>query len=333
MKKITCVFLFALLLLFASGAEARSEKVIVAYVTSWSSVIPDVEYITHINYAFGHVSETFDGVRINNEERLRSLVELKRQKPELKILLSVGGWGSGRFSEMAASPENRKRFAADCERVVEGFGLDGIDIDWEYPTADMANISASPDDKENFSLLMKDLREAIGPEKELTLATASNAQYYNFRDFVEYVDFVNMMTYDMGSPPYHHSALYPSQFTQTSGDESRLAHIEAGVPAEKLVYGIPFYGRGDRRQIRFNNYRDLIQNKDFIEKWDEAAQVPYLVNGEGETVCVFDNPRSITIKCNYIVEKQLRGAMYWDYAGDDDAGTLRETIGRILKAN
>ena len=76
-------------------------KVIVAYVTSWSSIMPDPQYMTHINYAFGHVSETFNGVGIANENRLREIVALKAQKPELKIMLSIGGWGSGRFSEMA----------------------------------------------------------------------------------------------------------------------------------------------------------------------------------------------------------------------------------------
>ena len=96
--------------------------------------------MTHINYAFGHVNESFDGVRIDNEERLKQIVDLKKQNPELKVLLSVGGWGSGRFSEMAANDEYRRAFAADCDRVVKEFALDGIDIDWEYPTSSMANI-------------------------------------------------------------------------------------------------------------------------------------------------------------------------------------------------
>ena len=89
-------------------------KVIVAYVTSWSSVMPDPQYMTHINYAFGHLSETFDGVEIANESRLREVVALKAQKPGLKVMLSIGGWGSGRFSEMAANDEFRLAFAKDC---------------------------------------------------------------------------------------------------------------------------------------------------------------------------------------------------------------------------
>ena len=97
---------------------------------------------------------------------MRQIVDLRKQKPELKVLLSIGGWGSGRFSEMAANDEYRRAFAADCARVVKEFALDGIDIDWEYPTSSMANISSSPDDTENFTLLMQDIRAAIGNEKD-----------------------------------------------------------------------------------------------------------------------------------------------------------------------
>lgn len=311
---------------------SKDQRVIVAYLTSWSTVIPDTDFVTHINYAFGHVNSTYNGVRIDNEERLRKLVALKTPQNNLKILLSVGGWGSGRFSEMVSTTKNRKQFALDCKRIIKEFNLDGIDIDWEYPTADMAGISASPEDKDNFSQLMKDIRKAIGRKKTLTLATAANAKYYNFKDFVQYVDFINIMAYDMGSPPYHHSALYPSKNTHTSGHESVLAHIDAGVPVNKLVYGIPFYGRGNGPQLRFLNYKDIhTLEKDYLEKWDDVAKVPYFVNNEENIICVYDNSLSVSLKCNYVLEMQLRGAMYWDYAGDDNSGTLSKTIWKVLK--
>jgi chitinase len=106
---------------------------------------------------------------------------LKESAPSLKVCLSIGGWGSGNFSEMAADDALRKSFAADCARVVEAFNLDGIDIDWEYPTSNAAGISASPDDKDNFTLLMRDIREAIGKDKLLTLATVCSARYKQLR--------------------------------------------------------------------------------------------------------------------------------------------------------
>ena len=156
-------------------AQKASEKeyVVVAYVTSWSRIMPDPFTMTHINYAFGHVNDTFDGVRIDNPRRLKAIAGLKTVNPELNVMLSVGGWGSGRFSEMASDGERRMSFAQDCLRVVNEFGLDGIDIDWEYPTSDMAGISASPADRENFNLLMRDLRSVLGDDRLLTLASSA----------------------------------------------------------------------------------------------------------------------------------------------------------------
>ena len=135
---------------YGKKKEAR-DMIVVAYVTSWTNEVPDPTVMTHINYAFGHVNETFNGVRIDNPERLRMITGLKQQNPALKVILSVGGWGSGRFSEMAATQENRQAFARDCKRVADEFGLDGIDIVWEYPTQGGAGISSSPDDTKNFT--------------------------------------------------------------------------------------------------------------------------------------------------------------------------------------
>ena len=313
-------------------AASRDSKVVVAYVTSWSEVMPDPQYMTHINYAFGHVNESFNGVKIDNEERLRQIVDLRKQKPELKVLLSIGGWGSGRFSEMAANDEYRRAFAADCDRVVKEFALDGIDIDWEYPTSSMANISSSPDDTENFTLLMQDIRAAIGNEKELTLATVASARYIDFKAILPFVDFVNIMAYDMASAPKHHSALYPSGHSgDITSDGAVTAHLKAGVPPSKLVMGMPFYGRGGDGYPSFQDY-NKVGNTDtqYTEKWDEMAQVPYLADKNDTLVFGFENPRSLAIKCQYILDKDLLGGMYWDYSGDNEQGDLRRTVAENL---
>lgn len=313
-------------------AASRDSKVVVAYVTSWSEVMPDPQYMTHINYAFGHVNESFNGVKIDNEERLRQIVDLRKQKPELKVLLSIGGWGSGRFSEMAANDEYRRAFAADCDRVVKEFALDGIDIDWEYPTSSMANISSSPDDTENFTLLMQDIRAAIGNEKELTLATVASARYIDFKAILPSVDFVNIMAYDMASAPKHHSALYPSGHSgDITSDGAVTAHLKAGVPPSKLVMGMPFYGRGGDGYPSFQDYNKVGNtNTQYTEKWDEVAQVPYLADKNDTLVFGFENPRSLAIKCQYILDKDLLGGMYWDYSGDNEQGDLRRTVAENL---
>lgn len=341
MKKIKMMMAAALGVLVSCGsvksgeeaiAASRESKVVVAYVTSWSEVMPDPQYMTHINYAFGHVNESFNGVKIDNEERLRQIVDLRKQKPELKVLLSIGGWGSGRFSEMAANDEYRRAFAADCDRVVKEFALDGIDIDWEYPTSSMANISSSPDDTENFTLLMQDIRAAIGNEKELTLATVASARYIDFKAILPSVDFVNIMAYDMASAPKHHSALYLSGHSgDITSDGAVTAHLKAGVPPSKLVMGMPFYGRGGDGYPSFQDY-NKVGNTDtqYTEKWDEVAQVPYLADKNDTLVFGFENPRSLAIKCQYILDKDLLGGMYWDYSGDNEQGDLRRTVAENL---
>lgn len=339
MKKLLTAVISFLILASCAGNNLKStkgintapEKIIVAYVTSWSQVIPDPTCMTHINYAFGHVNDSFDGVRIDNEERLQTIVNLKTTAPHLKVLLSVGGWGSGRFSEMAADKELRKKFAEDCKRVVNQFKLDGIDIDWEYPTSDMAGISASTNDTHNFTLLMQDIRKAIGSNKLLTLATAASAKYIDFRGIDPFVDFVNIMAYDMGNAPQHHSALYRSPNAGgITSDEAVKAHLAAGVPAHKLVMGMPFYGRGGDKFRNFMDYKNVDRQKDYTVKWDEVAKVPYLTDKEGTFVFGYENPLSLEIKCQYIIDNGLLGGMYWDYDGDNEAGDLRKTVYNTL---
>ena len=150
------------------SCSTKNEKIVLAYVTSHGATLPDPDLVTHINYAFAHVDSTFSKLKIDNEGRLSEITALKQKAPHLKVLLSVGGWESGRFSEMAANEQYRLSFANDCRRAIEQFHLDGIDIDWEYPTSSAAGISSSPDDTQNYTLLMRDLRKAIGPDKLLT---------------------------------------------------------------------------------------------------------------------------------------------------------------------
>ena len=313
----------------AAGNKTDADKGgrVVAYVTSWSSVMPDPFGMTNINYAFGHVNDTFDGVRIDNPARLKRIAQLKRENPDLEVQLSIGGWGSGRFSEMAADPELRRKFAEDCRRVVDEYGLDGVDIDWEYPTSNAAGISSSPDDTANFTLLMKDLRKALPKDALLTLATISSANFIDFPAIMPYVDFVNIMAYDMASPPKHHSPLHSSETLGASSAESAVnSHLKAGVPAEKLTLGLPFYGRGNGPYSNFTDYRNLKIAEGCSEKWDPVACAPYIADSDGKLVLGYENPRSIALKCDFIKEKGLLGAMYWDYAGDNEEGELRKAV-------
>ncbi len=324
-----CLAIALLLSLTVSAKkQAADDMVIVAYVTSWTNEVPDPTMMTHINYAFGHVNETFDGVKIDNPDRLRMIVGLKSKNPALKVMLSIGGWGSGRFSEMAASAKNREAFVKDCARVVKDFGLDGIDIDWEYPTQSSAGISSSPDDTANFTLLMRDLRRQLGKKKLLTAATVCDAKYIDLGSCVKYMDFVNVMAYDMGNPPQHHAALFPSPISShVTASQAVEAHMKAGVPAHQLVLGMPFYGRGKRDDNGLRAYdRTGIMPKGYERRWDDVGKVPYIVNEKGELVRGYENTRSLAAKCQYVLDHHLRGGMYWDYASDNSQGDERTTL-------
>lgn len=338
MKKI----LMALLVLISMAGFAQNEtkgqksnaqkntKIVLAYVTSGNPVMPDANKVTHINYAFGEVNKTFNGVDIHNPARLHEIVKLKAQNKDLKIMLSIGGWGSGRFSEMAADATTRAAFVADCHRITKEFGIDGIDLDWEYPTSNAADISCSPSDTENFTTLMKDLRKKLGKKQLLTFASAGNAKYVDFKAILPYIDFVNIMSYDMGNPPkYHHSALYPSDKTNNTTSQAVDAHIAAGIPAHMLNLGLPFYGHGNTKKgySHFVTYKECTKLKPgLVAMWDDTAQVPYVVDEDGDFTYCFDNPKSLAIKCQYAIDKGLLGVMYWAYPSSDEDMELVDTV-------
>jgi len=314
-------------------AESPSGYIIVGYATYWDKTMPDAALLTHINYSFAHIKSDFESLDIKTSSRLKQIAKLKDSNPGLKILLSIGGWGAGNFSEMAASETHRKNFCQNCLAAVRDYNLDGIDLDWEYPTSNSAGISSSPDDTKNFTLLLKDLRATLGNDKLLTMASSANAKYVDFKSCIDYLNFVNIMTYDMGKPPYHNAGLYPSSMTKRSCDESVNLHYTAGVPYDKIVLGIPFYGHGNDSDFTSEclDYRDIkIDASKYSVRWDNNAQVPYLVNTLGTMVLSYDDETSVGLKADYVKTKGLKGAMYWNIEADDDNWTLSKAIASRL---
>ena len=313
-------------------ANPPSETVIVGYAVYWESTMPDPKLLTHLNYAFGHIENDFETLKVEKEGRLKLMVALKKQNPNLKVLLSVGGWEAGNFSEMAADEKHRKQFCKNCLTAVTKYSLDGIDIDWEYPTSSAAGISSSPDDTKNFTLLMKDLRETLGKDRLLTMASASNAKYVDFKEAVQYMNFVNLMTYDMGDPPKHNGALHKSSLASESCEESVAKHFNAGGPYNKMVLGIPFDGHGDGKAFEdYVDYKDIaIDGTKYTTQWDATAMVPYVTDATGKMVLTYDNAKSVGLKADYVLEKGLAGAMYWNIEADDASFTLGNAVASRL---
>lgn len=306
-----------------------AQRLVVAYVGAGSDVMPDMRLMTHIDYAFGHVNETFNGIRISRPERLEAIVAAKG---DVKVCLSIGGWGSGRFSEMAATEAGRKAFALDCARVIRQYNLDGIDLDWEYPTSSAAGISSSPEDTENFTLLMKEIRSAIGPDMLLTLASAASAKFIDFEAILPVIDWVNVMSYDMGRPPRHNAALRRSPNAGFTMEGALERHLAAGIPKEKIVMGMPFYGHGNRKDYPdYVDYKDQKPPKEGLhEVWDDVAKIPYYADADGRMVLGFDNVRSIRAKCEFILSRGVLGGMYWEYSCDNEALDLSRTVAECL---
>ena len=319
-------FLMAVMMPLQAGRHKDDGPVVAAYVTGWNEdmPLPDCSVLTHINYAFGNVNKTFDGVTIQRPDRLRQLAALK-QDHEIYVVLSIGGWTAGGFSEMASTERRRKLFAKDCKRIVKEFGLDGIDIDWEYPSSSEAGIISSPADIDNFTLLMRELRKALGKEYLLSCATIADGRFVDFKAIEPYVDLVNIMMYDVGNPPYHHAALYRSEKSgRVTAQEALQAHLDAGMPVNKLVLGVPFYGRSVKG-FGDTGYGALVKRTDVTRVWDDVAKVPYLVK-DGEFVCTYEDAESLAWKCRFVKETGMRGMMYWEYRCDDEAGTLRNAV-------
>lgn len=316
------------------------------------AVLPDITpddlaKLTHLNVAFGHVRN--DEITTAHLKNTTVLGDIKRDYPDLTLLLSVGGWSAGGFSEAASTAEGRAAMAASAVRVLSELPFDGIDLDWEYPCYGEAGIASSPDDKQNFTLLLKTMREALdakgaedGRHYLLTIAAGADQYYVDGTEMdkvQQYLDFVQLMTYDMRGGfqvlTGHHTNLYTpaGDLFRISVEASVNLFHQAGVPKEKIVIGAAFYSRiwnevPDRHHglhqmagttggygPDFTVLTESYINKNgYVRYWDEEACAPYLFNGS--SLISYDDEESITRKCEYIKKTGLAGIMFWEYSCD-----------------
>ena len=343
----------------------HEEKYIIGYVFPGNRFMDESEinadFLTHINFAFaniidGKLAQGYPADSMN----LALLRKIRDRHPHLKLLISVGGWGwSGNFSDMALTPQNRTIFIKSAIDFLEKHGLDGLDLDWEYPGLPGNNNIHRPEDKENFTALLRECRQALdslgGSRKHylLTIAAASFQAYIEHTELdkvAEYLDFINIMTYDFlgewGSVTGHHTNLYspvadPAAMSVAGGVD---LFLRAGVPAEKLLIGAAFYGRGWKEVNPENNgfgqtaigmtghnlnykyiMKDYLSDPLFIPLWDSIASAPFLWNPEKRIFITYENPESLKRKADFVLEKGLKGIMFWQYFGDHEE-TLVSTL-------
>jgi chitinase len=356
------------------GPSAASGRAIIAYVFAKDDLIDPstiaADKLTHINYAFANIK---DGLVVEgfarDAENFKALGELRKTHPHLKILVSVGGWTwSGGFSDAVLTADSRARFVQSAVAFVDRHDLDGFDVDWEYPGLPGYGNTNRPEDREHFTALMAELRAALdrlGHDKHRAyLVTFAAGAFSDFIAHTELdkvqasVDFVNLMTYDFreaDADPVsgHHANLFPSpaDTEQRSVDRAVKEFLAAGVPPQKLVVGVPFYGRGWGEVVPERNGRyqpgkpitprmdldysqlaaSVIGRNGFERFWDEEAQAPYLWNASRRIFITYDDPESLQRKCSYIRQHGLGGAMFWEYNADLP-GTLLDALYKGLRA-
>lgn len=287
---------------------------------------------------------------------------LKGYNPNLKILLSIGSAHRDSFSDGAKTEQSRKKIASECARIVKQFKLDGIDYDWEFPTCQCNSIKCDEADRENFTLLMKEIRTALdnidGSHYLLTIAAGGDQYYVDFTNMAEvqkYLDYVFLMTYDLRCGFHgltgHHTNLYTTNgdIFRTSCDAAVKIFNKAGVPLEKLCIGAAFYSREWHGVKNINNgllqltdgsgsigsygpdYTEMVENyinkNGFTRYYDDQAQAPYLFNGS--RFISYDDEQSIGAKCEYINETGCAGIFYWQHSYDK-TGKLLDTMSKKL---
>lgn len=362
------------LTLFAARRSTQPSAVI-GYVFPQNHLLQPgevaVQKLTRINYAFANIKDgrIVEGLP-TDAANFATLNAQRKQNPSLTILVSVGGWlWSGNFSDAVLTEQSRKVFIDSVVAFIERYNLDGLDIDWEYPGQIGAGNRFRSEDKQNYTAVLRELRQRFDQEQKklhrrlyLTIAAGSNQDWLDHTDMsavARYVDDVDVMAYDYYEPgdeptTGHNAPLFlnPSDPKQVSADRSVRAFEQAGVPARKIVLGVPFYGHewgqvppqnhglfqpGKPVPGAFATYSNIADNmlnatgpdQGFVRYWDAASQVPYVYNANSHIFISYDDPQSMALKCRYVLRHHLAGIMFWDYQSDT-TGALLNTVDASL---
>lgn len=349
-----------------------------------------VERLTHLHYASVGISATGQCESVDEyadteylypgdrtAERLRGnfkqLPILRQRNPELQIIMSVGGWeNSGRFSDAALTDESRTRFVQSCIAFMRQYSFDGIEIDWRYPVeGGRAGNITRPEDTANLTLLMQALRAGLEETSLdddrrylLTMTLPAVEGLYRLYDVAALhplLDYINLMTFDFegawSSLAAHIAPLYSSERdprgvaqTPVSVDGAVTAYLNMGVPADKLVIGVPFYAQawqnvragrlfglyqatggvpsGTRADGRLY-YRDLnplLTSADYVRYFDDMALASWMYNARRNIAVSYESPESARAKGSYARTAGLGGVMAWEVSFDAPTFDLLNAI-------
>ena len=363
-------FIFVLILAGVAGHAWGAEPVVAGYVFPRMGAIGPGQIgartMNRINYAFaGIVDGRMAASNAYDAGNLKLLTALRGENPSLKVLISVGGWlGSGGFSDLALTAQSRAQFIDSVMGLLGQYDLDGLDVDWEYPGLAGAGNKFRAEDKLNFTLLLKQLRVRFDAETRkthkrllLTIAAAASDEFLAHAEMgtaQQYLDAVNLMTYDAYEPGSeaitgNHAPLFPdaSDPRKESADRYVRELEAAGVPAAKIILGVPFYGHMWGQVANTNHglfqpgkpvpngiapysvITGSMLGHGYVRFWDAQAKVPWLYSDQKQIFVSYEDPESLQGKCKYVLSRRLGGVMFWNYF-DDPSGELLGTIDHAL---
>jgi chitinase len=357
-------FLLFILLIWSCGtsnsnpSSTSSPLKVIAYYAGGADRIDDfnLEGVDQLIYSFLHLKG--NRLALDNAAdslTLLKLTGLKAHYPQLKVLVSLGGWGGCKTcSDVFNTPEGREEFAQSTAEILAHYKADGIDLDWEYPVVPgPPGHPYRPEDKENFTLLSQELRKAMPKEAILSFAAGGYPSYLeqaiDWAAVMPLMDHVNVMSYDMvggySKKTGHHTPLYSTPQQERSANQAVQYLIAQGVPAQKIVIGAAFYGRIYEKVAPQNNglyqagqfkrgvnqvlFDSLTQNFSF--HWDDSAQAPYAYNAQDSLFLTYDNARSIALKTNYAKNQGLGGIMFWQLMNDKPQNGLLKVMVETAK--
>lgn len=357
--RILVSFIFIAFISFHAYAQKKDFKVIAYYAGSAEKLAEyDISKVTHIIHCFSHLKgNRLDPGSPAGIATLEKMVSFKKVYPDLKVLLSLGGWtGCFTCSEVFSDAANRRAFALSVKAALEKYGADGIDLDWEYPAVEgPPGHPYKPEDKANFTALVKRLRKTLGKKYIISFAAGGFDKY--FEDAVEWkkvsaqVDFINLMSYDLvngySKVTGHHTPLYSTSENPFSVNYGVNEMISRGVPAGKIIIGLAFYGRIWENVPDINNglYQsgkfkaaqsivkidELKKENEYSFYWDDTAKAPYVYNKKLGLFYTYDDKRSVGLKTRYALNKKLGGLMFWQLGEDYPKDGLLEEIDRVVK--
>ncbi|KAL0941448.1 complement fixation-chitinase [Colletotrichum truncatum] len=344
----------------------------VLYVTNWSiygaGYNPDnipIDSVTHILYAFADVKP--NGTVVSSDPwadtgklfakdkpnepghnaygLVKQLYLKKMANRQMKVILSIGGYnGSPKLTPILANQKLRLNFVSSAIKLVADHGLDGLDVDYEYPNSTAAsNNTVKLLSELRAGLDMYSAKYANGYHFTLGFAAPAGPKNYaalDFKGMDKSLDFWSLMAFDFAGPwentTGHQSNVYPSKknplSTRASIDKAVKDYTMAGVPSYKINLGMPLYGRafsgtkglgkpyrglpnGTLGQAGIWTYKDLPRPGAKV-MWDNVAKATYSYDNVTQQLVSYDDLKSALYKQEYIKKKKLGGAMYWEASGD-----------------